>query len=120
MKIAFLHEDSERETFMYKPEGFEVDGNEHMVYMLKKSLYDLRRTRRQWYKKFDSFMMSQCHKRIEAKHCTYICQFSCGNFIILLYFVDDRLIIRQNVNLISKLKEELSKSFDMKNLSSMR
>ena len=57
MKIAFLHEDSERETFMYKPEGFEVDGNEHMVYMLKKSLYDLKQAHTQWYKKFDLFMM---------------------------------------------------------------
>ena len=44
----------------------------------------------------------------------YICQFSGSNFIILLLYVDDMLIVGQDAILISKLKDELSKSFDMR------
>ena len=105
---------------MYQPEGFEVEGKEHMVCRLKKSLYGLKQAPRQWYKKFDSFMMSQGYKRTEAYHYVYIHQFSGGNFIILLLYVDDMLIVGQDAILISKLKDELSKSFDMKDLGPAR
>ena len=46
----------------------------------------------------------------------YICQFSGGNFINLLLYVDDTLIIGRDANLISKLKDELPKSFNMRQI----
>lgn len=82
-----------KKTYMYKLKGFEVNGKEHMIDMLKKSQCAWRQTSKQWYKNFDSFMMSQGYKGIEAKHCTYICQFSYGNFVSLLLYVYDRLIV---------------------------
>ena len=39
-----------------------------------------------------------------------------GNFIILLLYVDDMLIVGQNTSKISKLKSKLSKFFTMKDL----
>ena len=51
---------------------------------------------------------------------TIVCmlkQFEVGNFIILLLYVDDMLIIGQDFNMINMLKVELSKTFDMKDLS---
>jgi len=50
----------------------------------------------------------------------YIRQFSGSNFIVLLLYVDDVLIVGQDAILISKLKDELSKSFDMKDLAPAR
>ena len=38
------------------------------------------------------------------------------NFIILLLYVDDMLIVGHNLSRIDKLKKELSKSFAMKDL----
>ena len=116
VKTAFLHGDLEEEIYMEQPEGFEVEGKEYMVCKLKKSLYGLKQAPRQWYKKFDSFMVSHGYKRTDADPCVYIQQFTGGNFIILLLYVDDMLIVGQDVAMIRKLKSDLSKSFDMKDL----
>jgi len=59
VKTAFLHGDLQEETYMYQPEGSEVEGKKHMFCRLKKSLYCLKQAPKQWYKKFDSFMLSK-------------------------------------------------------------
>jgi len=38
---TFLHGDLQEEINMYQPEGFEVQGKEHMVCELKQSLFGL-------------------------------------------------------------------------------
>ena len=116
VKTAFLHGDLEEEIYMEQPEGFEVEGKEHMVCKLKKSLYGLKQAPRQWYKKFDSFMVGHGYKRTDADPCVYIQRFTGGKFIILLLYVDDMLIVGQDVSMIRKLKADLSKYFDMKDL----
>ncbi|GKV15591.1 hypothetical protein SLEP1_g26368 [Rubroshorea leprosula] len=116
LKTVFLHGDLHEEIYMDQPEGFEEKGDEHMVCKLKKSLYGLKQAPRQWYKKFDSFMMGHGCKKTNADPCVYIRLFPNGNFIILLLYVDDMLILGQDVEKIYRLKEELSKSFDMKDL----
>ena len=70
----------------------------------------------QWYKKFNTFMVDHGYKRTVADHCVYFRKFSDGNFIILLLYVDDMLIVGQDVKQISKLKGELAQSFVMKDL----
>ena len=57
MKTAFLHGDLEEKIYMQQPKGFEVKGKENFVGKLKKSLYGLKQASRQWYKKFDSFIV---------------------------------------------------------------
>ena len=57
VKTAFLHEDLEEEIYMTQPEGFKVDGKENMVCKHEKSLYRLKQSSRQWYKRFDKFMV---------------------------------------------------------------
>ena len=56
------------------------------------------------------------YKRSNADYYVYTHQFLEGKFIILLLYVDDILIVCQDASMIRKLKEELSKSFDMKDL----
>ena len=54
MKTTFLHRDLEEEIYMQQPEGLVKSGKEHLVCRLKKSLYGLNHTPRQWYRKFNS------------------------------------------------------------------
>ncbi|CAL9016331.1 unnamed protein product [Prunus brigantina] len=116
VKTAFLHGDLEEEIYMEQPEGFKVKGKEDLVCRLKKSLYGLKQAPRQWYKKFDSFMIEHRYQRTTSDHCVFVKRFDDGEFIILLLYVDDMLIVGQNSDKISKLKKELSKSFAMKDL----
>jgi len=58
VKTAFLHEELEEEICMRQPEGFVVPGKEQLVCILKKSLYGLKQVPRQWYKRFDTFMIA--------------------------------------------------------------
>ena len=97
-----------------------MKGKENMVCKLKKSLYELKQAPHQGYKKFDSFMMSQECKRTFVDPCVYVRRFLDDKFIILLLYVDDMLIVGQDVDMIQKLKMELSKTFDMKDLGSAK
>ena len=65
-------------------------------------------------------MVDHSYKRKEANHCVYIRKILDGNFIILLLYVDDMLIVGQNVKLISRLKGELAQSFEIKDLRDAR
>ena len=68
------------------------------------------------YRKFSSFIVGHGFKRTAVDQCVYVQKFLDGNFVMLLLYVDDMLVIGQYANMIRKLKEELSKSFDMKDL----
>ena len=116
VKTVFLHGNLDEEIYMNRPEGFKVKGKENLVCKLKKSLYGLKQAPQQWYKKFDSFMMSREYKRTTSNHCVFVKRFSDSDFIILLLYVDDMLIIDRDANKIEKLKGELSRSFAMKDL----
>ena len=120
VKTTFLHGDLDEEIFMEQLEGFKVKWKENMVCKLKKSLYGLKQAPRKWYKKFESFMMSQEYKRTFADPCVYVRRFHDDKFIILLLYVDDMLIMGQDADMIQKLKRELSKMFDMKDLGSAK
>ncbi|GJV32620.1 putative RNA-directed DNA polymerase [Tanacetum coccineum] len=90
VKTAFFHGDLDKEIYMEQLEGFQVKGKEDYMCRLQKSLYGLKQALRQW---FDD-----------------------DDFIILLLYVDDMLIVGKNIERIAQLKQDLSKSFAMKDL----
>jgi len=119
VKTAFLHGELEEEIYMDQPEGFIVPGKEDHVCKLKRSLYGLKQSPRQWYKRFDSFMMSHGFKRSEFDSCVYI-KFVEGSPIYLLLYVDDMLIAAKSKKEITTLKKLLSSEFEMKDLGAAK
>ena len=116
VKTAFLHGDLEEEIYITQPDGFKVAGKENWVCKLNKSLYSLKQSSRQWYKRFDQFMIDQNYTRSSFDHCVYFRKLQDGSFIYLLLYVDDMLIASRNQGEICILKAQLSKEFEMKDL----
>ena len=63
IKTTFLRGNLEEKIYMDQPPGFIEKGAENNVYLLLKSLYGLKQSQRQWYKKFDEFMLRNGFKR---------------------------------------------------------
>lgn len=91
-------------------------GTENLVCKLKKSLYGLKQSPRQWYKKFDSDMIQIDYSRCEYDCCIYYRVLEDNSYIFLMLYVDDMLIAAKNMNEVDKLKSLLSSKFDMKDL----
>jgi hypothetical protein len=120
VKTGFLHCDLEEQIYKKQPEGFSQPGQEHLVCKLKKSLYGLKQSPRQWYKRFDSYMIKISHRRCEYDCCVYVRSLDDGLFIFLLLYVDDMLITAKSIVEVNKLKILLSIEFDMKNLGAAK
>ncbi|KAG8475436.1 hypothetical protein CXB51_032203 [Gossypium anomalum] len=116
VKTAFLHGELEEDIYMQQPESFTVSEKEDYVCLLKKSLYGLKQSPRQWYKRFDSFMTSHDFKRSSFDSCVYFKKNSNGSFVYLLLYVDDMLIAAKDKGEIRKVKAQLSEEFEMKDL----
>jgi len=119
VKTAFLHGELEEDIYMQQPKGFAIHGKKNQVCKLKKSLYGLKQALRQWYKKFDNFICSSGYTRCQVDHCCYVKHFD-NSYIILLLYVDDMLIAGSSIEEIDKLKQQLSKQFEMKDLGAAK
>ena len=71
VKTTFLHGELEEQIFMHQPEGFVFEGREDHVCRLNKSRYGLKQSPRQWYLRFDIFMIEHGYSRSKYDSCVY-------------------------------------------------
>ena len=74
-----------------------------MVCKLKKSLYGLKQSSRMWYQKFDTYILGLGFVRSKVDHCVYSKHVG-DNFINIVLYVDDMLLIANNKYVISEVK----------------
>nr|GEV63385.1 retrotransposon protein, putative, Ty1-copia subclass [Tanacetum cinerariifolium] len=68
VKMTFLHGNLKEVIYMRHPPGYEQSNK---VCLLKKSLYGLKQSHRQWYKRFDEYMLSNGFKRSNYDSCEF-------------------------------------------------
>lgn len=100
--------------------GFVEKGNEHKVCLLQRSLYGLKQSPRQWYKRFDEFMLKNSYNRCNFDHCVYFKDLQENLYIYLLIYVDDMLIACKYKDEINKLTRALQSEFEMKHLGATK
>ncbi|KAL2230649.1 UNVERIFIED_CONTAM: Retrovirus-related Pol polyprotein from transposon TNT 1-94, partial [Sesamum indicum] len=119
VKTAFLHGDLDENIYMNQPFGFSDMSKPDYVCLLKKSLYGLKQSPRQWNKKFDVFMLSLKFTRSNYDHCLYF-KYVDNTPIFLVLYVDDMLIASPSLQLIHVLQKDLCKGFEMKDLGNAK
>jgi len=117
VKTDFLHGNLEEQIYMKQPEGFVVEAKEDHACYSKKSLYGLKQSPRQWYKRIDSFMIGHDYSRNNYDSCVYHKKLLDGTFVYLLLYVDDMLIASKSIFEINKLKILLNNEFELKILT---
>ena len=115
VKTAFLNGDLNEDVYMTQPEGFVVEGKEHLACRLKKSIYGLKQTSRQWYLKFDKIIRAFGFTENVKDNCIYV-KFKGSRFTILVLYVDDILLACSDKDMLHETKNFLSSNFDMKDL----
>ena len=111
VKVAFLNGDLEEEIYMEQPEGFVVSKKEKKGCRLVKSLYGLKQVPKQWHAKFDQTILSNGFKINECK-CVYIKNTS-NHIVIVCLYVDNILIMSNDIANINATKRMLTSKFDM-------
>ena len=71
VKSTFLNGYLEEEVYVEQPQGYEVPGQEHKVYRLKKTLYGLKQAPRDWYSWIDSYLTENGFHRSESEPTLY-------------------------------------------------
>ena len=109
---AFLYGELEEEIFMEQPPGFEKKGD--LVCRLKKSLYGLKQSPRQWYKLLDQFLRDKSYRRSDVDPCIYVK--GDKDLIMIALCVDDLIIASKSEKLMKETKQNLCDRFEMKDL----
>ena len=114
---AFLNGHLEEEVFMKQPEGFVVEGKEHLVCKLKQSLYGLKQSPRCWNFTLDAHLKSMGYVQSTNDPCIYTS--SGGESTIIGVYVDDFVIAGESSKRIEQVKTSMSEKFDVKDLGEL-
>ena len=77
---------------------------------MKKSLYGLKQSPRQWYRRFDEFLIKAGFVRSNYHSCVYMMRRNEKVILYLLLYVDDILMACSDRQEIQKLKKKLMKN----------
>jgi hypothetical protein len=113
VKTAFLNGDLEEEVYMKQPDDFDDDSKR--ACKLKKSIYGLKQASRQWYIKFHKVITSFGFIENLVDQCVYL-KVNGSKVIFLVLYVDDILLVSNDLGLLHETKQLLSQSFEMKDL----
>lgn len=116
VKITFMYGDLDETIPMRQPEGYAEKGKKDYVCKLNRYLYGLKESPRQRNMRFDKFMAHIGLSRSQFDHYIYFRFRPRCSLVILLLYMDDTLITSNNVDELIKVKVELDKKFDMKDL----
>ena len=115
VKTAFLNGNLNEDVYMTQPEGFINPNNARKVCKLRKSIYGLKQASRSWNIRFDEVVKGFGFIKNEEEPCVYK-KTSGSALVFLVLYVDDILLIGNDIPLLESVKTSLKNSFSMKDL----
>ncbi|KAK8635004.1 hypothetical protein V6N13_022882 [Hibiscus sabdariffa] len=115
VKTAFLNGKLEEDVYMTQPEGFVAPEDARKVCKLQRSIYGLKQASRSWNLRFNEAIQEFGFIRNEDEPCVYK-KFSGSIVSFLVLYVDDILIIGNDIPTLQSIKTWLSSCFSMKDL----
>ncbi|KAL0428104.1 UNVERIFIED_CONTAM: Retrovirus-related Pol polyprotein from transposon RE1 [Sesamum latifolium] len=100
---------------MDQPEGFTSVGEEQKVCRLQRSIYGLKQASRSWNTCFDVVIRGYDFIKNEHDPCVYK-KINGSSSVYLVLYVDDILLIGNDVNNLGDIKAWLSTQFFMKDM----
>ena len=100
---------------MMQPEGFVDPTNAGKICKLQKSIYGLKQASRSWNIHFDEVVKGFGFIKNEEEACVYKKE-SGSSVVFLILYVDDILLIGNNIPMLESVKTSLKNSFSMKDL----
>ncbi|KAL0419078.1 UNVERIFIED_CONTAM: Retrovirus-related Pol polyprotein from transposon RE1 [Sesamum radiatum] len=101
--------------YMDQPEGFTVVGKEQKICHFQRSIYGLKQASRSWNIRFDEVIRGYDFIKNNFHPCVY--KNVSGSFVVFLaLYVDDILLIGNDIKILGDTKAWLSTQFSMKDL----
>ncbi|GJZ41910.1 retrotransposon protein, putative, ty1-copia subclass [Tanacetum coccineum] len=115
VKTAFLNGRLNKDVYMVQPEGFVNPKHPRRVCKLQRSIYGLKQASRSWNKRFDEEIKKYGFTQNPDEPCVY--KRASGSIIVfLILYVDDILLMGNNIPMLQDVKSWLGKCFAMKDL----
>ena len=94
----------QKQIFIEQPKGYVINGSEDKVYLLKNALYGLKQAPRAWYSRIYEYLSKLGFNRSISEPTLYVKQ-SNGDLMISSLYVDDLLVIGNDIALVKEFKE---------------
>ena len=115
VKTTFLNGYLEKDIYMEQPLGFTSSDTDHKVCKLQRSIYGLKQASRSWNTRFNDVIKTFGFIKNEEESCIFK-KISGSAVVFLVLYVDDILLIENDIPIMTAVKLWLSKEFSMKDL----
>jgi hypothetical protein len=115
VKTNFLNGNLTEDVYMTQPEGFNNPKHAGKICKIEKSIYGLKQASRSWNLRFDEVV--KWFGFIKNVEEPYVYTKVSGSAVVfLVLYVDDILLIGNDISMMETVKSSLRKSFSMKDL----
>nr|AAL83352.1 Putative polyprotein [Oryza sativa Japonica Group]AAN04499.1 Putative polyprotein [Oryza sativa Japonica Group]AAP51930.1 retrotransposon protein, putative, Ty1-copia subclass [Oryza sativa Japonica Group] len=115
VKIAFLNGDLNEDVYMTQPKGFGDPQSAKKICKLHKSIYGLKQASWSWDIRFDEVVKALGFVKNEEEPRVYK-KISGNALVFLILYVDDILLIGNDIPMLESVKTSLKNSFSVKDL----
>jgi hypothetical protein len=115
VKMAFLNGNLTKDVYMTQPKGIVDPKHVGKICKLQKSIYGLKQVSQSWNLRFDEVVKGFGFIKNIEEPCVYK-KVSGSAVVFLVLYVNDILLIRNDISMMEAIKSSLRKSFSMKDL----